>query len=128
MKYAKNEAKAYARETMRGIWAAALNPFDDRLELDEAGLRRNIRHWIDDLGIQGLFIAGKQGEFWSMSLAERKRNAGRQKRGGGAVVESIDSGGSETSPGLQISDPSATVDDTYFDRHWAFALMRVELP
>lgn len=59
---------------MRGIWAAALNPFADDLSLDEAGLRTNIRHWIDDLDIQGLFIAGKQGEYFSMSLAERKRN------------------------------------------------------
>ncbi|MEQ9347062.1 MAG: dihydrodipicolinate synthase family protein [Thalassospira sp.] len=74
MKYTKNEAKTYARETMRGIWAAALNPFDDNLSMDEAGLRRNIRHWIDDLDIRGLFIAGKQGEFWSMSLEERKHN------------------------------------------------------
>ncbi|OYX41567.1 MAG: dihydrodipicolinate synthase family protein [Rhodobacterales bacterium 32-67-9] len=74
MKYARHEAKEYARDTMRGIWAAALNPFDADLSLNEAGLRANIRHWIDDLGIRGLFIAGKQGEFWSMSLAERKRN------------------------------------------------------
>ena len=74
MKYAKHDAKTYARETMRGIWAAALNPFDDDLKFDEAGLRKNIRHWIDDLGIQGLFIAGKQGEFWSMSMEERKHN------------------------------------------------------
>ena len=59
---------------MRGIWAAALNPFADDLSLNEAGLRANIRHWIDDLDIQGLFIAGKQGEFFAMSLAERKRN------------------------------------------------------
>lgn len=59
---------------MRGIWAAALNPFNQDLSLDEAGLRSNIRHWIDDLDIQGLFIAGKQGEFFSMSLEERKRN------------------------------------------------------
>ena len=41
--------------------------------MDEAGFRRNLRHWIDDLGIDGVFIAGKQGEFFSMSLAERKR-------------------------------------------------------
>lgn len=74
MKYAKHEAKAHARETMRGIWAAALNPFDDDLALDEEGLRRNIRHWLYELGIQGLFVAGKQGEYWSMSLQERKRN------------------------------------------------------
>lgn len=59
---------------MRGIWAAALNPFCEDLSLDEAGLRANIRHWIDDLDIQGLFIAGKQGEFFSMTLDERKRN------------------------------------------------------
>ncbi len=74
MKYSKHDAKDYAREYMRGIWAAALNPFNRDLSLDEAGLRRNIRHWIDDLDIQGLFVAGKQGEFFSMTLEERKRN------------------------------------------------------
>ena len=74
MRYTKNEAKEYARENMTGIWAAALNPFNDDGSFNEAGLRSNIRHWIDDLDIQGLFIAGKQGEFFSMSLEERKRN------------------------------------------------------
>lgn len=59
---------------MRGIWAAALNPFNDDMSLNEVGLRANIRHWVDDLDIRGLFIAGKQGEFFSMSLEERKRN------------------------------------------------------
>ncbi len=74
MKYNKADAKAYAREHMKGIWAAALNPFNPDFSLNEAGLRQNIRHWVDDLEIQGLFIAGKQGEFFSMSLEERKRN------------------------------------------------------
>jgi 4-hydroxy-tetrahydrodipicolinate synthase len=74
MKYKTSEAKDHAKEHMRGIWAAALNPFREDGALDEAGLRRNIRHWVDDLGIAGLFIAGKQGEFFSMSLEERKRN------------------------------------------------------
>tara|TARA_R110002094_G_scaffold167078_2_gene150269 strand:- start:4014 stop:4967 length:954 start_codon:yes stop_codon:yes gene_type:complete len=74
MKYSKHDAKDYARRNMQGIWAAALNPFNDDMTLDEAGLRANIRHWIDDLDIAGLFIAGKQGEFFSMSLEERKRN------------------------------------------------------
>ena len=73
MDYTKHEAQEYARENMRGIWVAALQPFDDDLAFDEAGLRKNIRHWVDDLGIKGLFVAGKQGEFWSMSLEERKR-------------------------------------------------------
>ncbi|MEM7302650.1 MAG: dihydrodipicolinate synthase family protein [Pseudomonadota bacterium] len=74
MNYAKNDAKDHAREHMRGIWAAALNPFLEDGSFNEEGLRSNIRHWVDDLDIQGLFIAGKQGEFFSMSLAERKRN------------------------------------------------------
>jgi len=74
MKYSKLDAKDYAREHMRGIWAAALNPFHEDGSFNDEGLRSNIRHWVDDLDIQGLFIAGKQGEFFSMSLTERKRN------------------------------------------------------
>jgi 4-hydroxy-tetrahydrodipicolinate synthase len=74
MKYAKYDAKDHAREHMKGIWAAALNPFRPDFCLDEPGLRANIRHWIDDLEIRGLFIAGKQGEFFSMSVEERKRS------------------------------------------------------
>ncbi|QWW72147.1 dihydrodipicolinate synthase family protein [Rhizobium sp. WYJ-E13] len=74
MKYAKKDAKAYARQHMKGIWAAALMPFTEELEVDEDGFRKNIQHWIDDLKIDGFFIAGKQGEFFSMSLDERKRN------------------------------------------------------
>ena len=73
MKYRKSDAKDYARSHLKGIWAAALTPFQPDGALDETGLRRNLRHWIDDLGLGGLFIAGKQGEFFSMSLAERKR-------------------------------------------------------
>lgn len=56
-------------------------------------------------------------------LAEQRRNAGRQKRGGGAVVESIDAGGTETSPGMPIADPAGQVSDTFFDRVWALAVM-----
>ena len=73
MKYRKLEAKDYARENMKGLWAANLTPFGPDLALDEDGFRRNLRHWIDDLGLGGLFIAGKQAEFFSMSLDERKR-------------------------------------------------------
>lgn len=74
LKYRARDAKAYAREHLRGVWAAAPTPFrPEDLALDEAGLRRNLRHWIGDLGIGGLFISGKQGEFFSMSVAERKR-------------------------------------------------------
>jgi 4-hydroxy-tetrahydrodipicolinate synthase len=73
MKYGKLEAKDFARANMHGIWAAGLTPFNADFSLDEDGLRRNIEHWVGDLGIEGLFISGKQGEFFSMSVEERKR-------------------------------------------------------
>ena len=91
MKYNKTEAKEYARENMRGIWAAALTPFSQDMSIDENGFRQNIRHWVDDLGIEGLFISGKQGEFFSMSLEERKRTfeiAAEETTGAGATIMS----------------------------------------
>ena len=69
----RTDAKAYARINLKGIWAAALTPFQPDGAIDEDGFRRNLRHWVDDLGIDGVFVSGKQGEFFSMSLAERKR-------------------------------------------------------
>lgn len=73
LKYRKSEAKDHAREHMRGIWAANLTPFDEALRLDESAYRDNLDHWIRTLKLGGLFIAGKQGEFFSMSIPERKR-------------------------------------------------------
>ncbi|NCY25311.1 MAG: dihydrodipicolinate synthase family protein [Alphaproteobacteria bacterium] len=68
-------AKDYAKAHLRGIWCAALMPFQPgSLALDEAGFASNLRHWFTDLGIDGVFVSGKQGEFFSMSLAERKRS------------------------------------------------------
>lgn len=73
MKYRKSEAKEYARQHFKGIWAANLTPFDENLKLDEPAYRANLRHWLETLKLGGLFIAGKQGEFFSMSVPERKR-------------------------------------------------------
>ena len=74
MIYTKNEAKSYAFKNMNGIWAAALNPFKRDNSFDEEGFRKNLNHWIEDLEIQGFFICGKQGEFFSMSMDERMKN------------------------------------------------------
>jgi len=73
MNYKRAEAKDYARAHFKGIWAAALTPFAQNLAVDEAGFRKNLRHWRDELAIDGVFVAGKQGEFFSLSIAERKR-------------------------------------------------------
>lgn len=72
-KYPKQDAKAYAREHFKGVWAATTTPFKDDLSLDEAGFRHNLRHWVQTLKLGGLFVTGKQGEFFSLSVAERKR-------------------------------------------------------
>lgn len=91
MNYAKKDAKAYARANMKGIWAAALTPFRADGAIDEEGLRANIDHWLGALEIDGLFIAGKQGEFFSMSIEERKRTfeiAVEASRGRGATIMS----------------------------------------
>lgn len=56
-------------------------------------------------------------------LSDRRRHENRDKRGGGAMVESIDSGGTDTSPGMQIADSARAVSDAYFDRQWALAVM-----
>ena len=91
MNYSKKDAKAYARANMKGIWAAALTPFLADGAIDEEGLRANIHHWLGELGIDGLFIAGKQGEFFSMSIEERKRMfeiAVDASRGHGATIMS----------------------------------------
>jgi 4-hydroxy-tetrahydrodipicolinate synthase len=87
----KTDAKALARERLRGVWAAAPTPFrPDDLALDEAGLRANVAHWIGELKVDGLFIGGKQGEFFSMSVPERKRlfevSADAARAVGGQVI------------------------------------------
>lgn len=73
MKYRKSEAKDYAQSHLRGIWCAASTPFNDDYSINESGFAGNIGHWINDLGIEGVFVSGKQGEFYAMSIAERKR-------------------------------------------------------
>lgn len=49
-------------------------------------------------------------------LADRRKAAGRLKRGGAIVAQSLDadSGGDDSSPGLQIPDAATEFDETYF--------------
>jgi 4-hydroxy-tetrahydrodipicolinate synthase len=72
MNYRKSEAKEAAKAQFRGVWAAITTPFTPDLEIDEAGLRRNMQR-IADLKIQGVFCTGVMGEFWSLRKEERKR-------------------------------------------------------
>ncbi|MFN7085640.1 MAG: dihydrodipicolinate synthase family protein [Burkholderiales bacterium] len=73
MNYRKSEAKEASRAQFRGIWAAITTPFTPDDRLDEAGLRRNMRHYTDGLGVDGIFCTGTMGEFWALTKEERKR-------------------------------------------------------
>ena len=73
MNYRKSEAKAAARAQFRGLWAAITTPFTSDGDLDEAGLRHNMRHFTDVLHVDGIFCVGNMGEFWALTTAERRR-------------------------------------------------------
>ena len=73
MNYRKSEAKEAARAQFRGVWAAITTPFTPDFQVDEAGLRHNMRHLTGTLKIEGVFCTGVIGEFWSLTKEERKR-------------------------------------------------------
>lgn len=73
MEYAKDQAKAYARAHMHGLWGSIPYPFHSDGALDEKGLVSDLRHYIEVLHIDGFYCGGIINEFWSMTVAERKR-------------------------------------------------------
>jgi 4-hydroxy-tetrahydrodipicolinate synthase len=73
MKYRKSESKDASFEQFRGVWAAIATPFTPDDQIDEVGLRRNMRHMTDALAIDGIFCTGTMGEFWALTKEERKR-------------------------------------------------------
>lgn len=74
MKYTKATAKVYSRANFKGVWAAVLMPMNAQGQIVEDDFWRNLHHWIHDLKLAGLFVGGKQAEYFSMSIAERKRS------------------------------------------------------
>ena len=55
-------------------------------------------------------------------LSDMHARAGRKKRGGGQMHETIDSG-TDTSPGLQLADLTVLSPDREFDRKWALTIL-----
>ncbi|MBI2898841.1 MAG: dihydrodipicolinate synthase family protein [Planctomycetes bacterium] len=70
--YAKRDAKAWARENLRGQFTTLMTLFTPSDELDEEGIRRNIRA-IRALGTRGAGCSWNMGEFWSLTREERLR-------------------------------------------------------
>ena len=80
-------AKSLARERVRGLWIAIPTPFtDDGRHVEEDLLAASVDHYIDGLGVDGIFCGGVMGEFWALSLEERRRvHAHVAERAGGRV-------------------------------------------
>ncbi|HEY8694903.1 MAG TPA: dihydrodipicolinate synthase family protein [Chloroflexota bacterium] len=73
MNYTKLEAKEASKAQIHGLWAAITTPFTPDGDLDEAGLRHNMRHFTNVLHIDGIFCTGNMGEFWALTKEERRR-------------------------------------------------------
>ncbi len=75
LRYSRSDAKSYARANLRGVWGAIPYPFTPGDELDEQGLRRNIRYCIDNKLLDGIYCGHFMSEFWALTTEERKRAA-----------------------------------------------------
>lgn len=71
--YRRSEAKEYAKTTLQGVFTAFCMPETEDGEIDEAGLRHDVRHYIDVIGSAGLYVHGFYGNFWLLTSDERKR-------------------------------------------------------
>ena len=71
-KYLRSEAREWAAQTLRGQWTTLMTPFTPDDEVDEQGLRENIRR-IRALGTRGAGCTWGMGEFWSLTREERLR-------------------------------------------------------
>jgi 4-hydroxy-tetrahydrodipicolinate synthase len=71
---ALSPAKALARGKVKGLWIAIPTPFTaDGRHLDDDLLAESVEHYVTGLSVDGIFCGGVMGEFWALSLEERKR-------------------------------------------------------
>ena len=57
---------------IRGLIPAMITPMTEDEDLDEAGLKDLIDQLIDR-GVHGIFTIGTAGEFWALTVEEKKR-------------------------------------------------------
>jgi 4-hydroxy-tetrahydrodipicolinate synthase len=71
---APTSAKALARARVKGLWIAIPTPFTaDGGRVDEDALAASVEHYVAGLRVDGIFCGGVMGEFWSLTIQERKR-------------------------------------------------------
>jgi 4-hydroxy-tetrahydrodipicolinate synthase len=70
----RDGAKAYAQDALRGsVSAICLPVMADGAQIDEGGLRHDIRHCLDVLGAGGVYVHGFYGHFWLLDGDTRRR-------------------------------------------------------
>lgn len=61
------------KNNLKGIISALIVPFDDKGQVNEAGLRQVIRHNIDQMAIDGLYVGGSTGENFMLDTETKKQ-------------------------------------------------------
>lgn len=57
---------------MKGIYSALLTSFDKEGNINEKGIREIVRHNIDKMKVDGLYVGGSTGENFMLSIEEKK--------------------------------------------------------
>lgn len=61
------------REDLKGLYSALLVPFNEDGSVNEEGLRKIIRHNIDKMKMDGLYVGGSTGENFLLGKEEKKQ-------------------------------------------------------
>lgn len=73
--YARSQARPWIRQNLRGYITVLYTPFLPDGSIDEPGLRHNAEMTLRQPGVGGLAVNSLHQEFWTMTVAERKRVA-----------------------------------------------------
>ncbi len=73
MNYTRSTAKSWVRDNLRGYITTTITPFKPDLEVDYAGLRKNVDLLLALPGVTGLYLGSVYQEFWTLTMDERKR-------------------------------------------------------
>ncbi|WP_250278226.1 N-acetylneuraminate lyase [[Clostridium] colinum] len=61
------------KEELKGIFSALLTSFDENGNINENGIRQIVRHNIDKMKVDGLYVGGSTGENFLISTEEKKK-------------------------------------------------------
>ena len=61
------------REDLKGIFSALLTSFDEDGNVNEEGTRQIVRHNIDKMKVNGLYVGGSTGENFLLSTEDKKK-------------------------------------------------------